>query len=180
MIYIVRHGETDWNKAGRIQGQTDIKLNANGIKQAQELAEQVKNLPIDICICSPLSRTVETAKIIFDGEIILDKRLAERSYGSYEGGASQNLRTWDTKIKYQADIESIFAIMERTKNFLDEVKSKYNDKNVLLVTHGGTIRAMRGHLDGIPESGDLYDLPIVKNCEILSYDLLEENNEKSL
>jgi probable phosphoglycerate mutase len=201
MVYLVRHGETDWNTEKRIQGQTDIKLNANGIRQARELAEQVKDLPIDKCICSPLSRAMETAKIIYDGKIAIDRRLAERSYGSYEGKSIPNLRSWDMKAECPSDIEGITAMVERswdmkaecpsdiegvtamldrTREFLDEMKAKYGDKNVLIVTHGGVIRAMRGNLDGIPESGNLFDLPLAKNCEILCYDLLEVNNEKSL
>lgn len=63
-LYIVRHGETDWNNKGLLQGTTDIELNKEGIKQVQELSKIIDLDKIDICICSPLKRTKETAKIL--------------------------------------------------------------------------------------------------------------------
>ena len=55
-IYLVRHGETDWNQAGRLQGQTDIDLDAQGFAQAAEAAERLKEVPFEIAFCSPLIR----------------------------------------------------------------------------------------------------------------------------
>ena len=64
MIYIVRHGETDWNILKKLTGQTDIPLNLNGIKQAKEVREKLKNIKFDYVFSSPLKRAYETAKII--------------------------------------------------------------------------------------------------------------------
>ena len=63
-IYLVRHGETDWNQAGLLQGQTDIALNAQGLEQAHEAAERLKEVPFEIAFCSPLIRAKRTAEII--------------------------------------------------------------------------------------------------------------------
>ena len=68
-IYLVRHGETDWNQAGLLQGQTDIALNAQGLEQAREAAERLKEVPFEIAFCSPLIRAKRTAEtIIGDSE----------------------------------------------------------------------------------------------------------------
>ena len=63
-IYVIRHGQTDWNVAGKCQGRTDIELNETGIEQAKQAKEQLKNYNIDQIICSPLKRTRKTAEII--------------------------------------------------------------------------------------------------------------------
>ena len=83
-IYLVRHGETDWNQAGLLQGQTDIALNAQGLEQAREAAERLKDVPFEIAFCSPLIRAKRTAEIIIgDRKITLttDERLRELNFG---------------------------------------------------------------------------------------------------
>ena len=71
-IYLVRHGETDWNQAGLLQGQTDIALNAQGLEQAHDAAERLKKVPFEIAFCSPLIRAKRTAEIIIgDRKIII-------------------------------------------------------------------------------------------------------------
>lgn len=94
-IYVVRHGETDWNKLNIFQGTSDIPLNAKGREQAKGAAEMLSNIKFASVYCSPLSRAKETCEIIMNnnrhgGEIIYDKRLIERSFGLYEG---QNVET---------------------------------------------------------------------------------------
>ena len=69
-LYLVRHGETDWNKVKRIQGQVDIPLNQFGKRLAEETAEGLRDIPFDLCISSPLSRAHETARIILYGKDI--------------------------------------------------------------------------------------------------------------
>lgn len=80
MIYLIRHGETDWNVERKIQGQTDIPLNSNGKQQAEEAANEIANLKIDRIISSDLSRAKETAEIInkkVGAKITFDKRIRE-------------------------------------------------------------------------------------------------------
>ena len=85
MIYIVRHGQTDYNVIGRYGGRIDVPLNEEGIKQAHELKEMLKNIKFDLVFSSPLKRAIKTAEIISDNEIILDKRIIERDNGELEG-----------------------------------------------------------------------------------------------
>jgi broad specificity phosphatase PhoE len=82
MIYLVRHGQTDWNVEGRNQGHTDIELNQMGIEQATQLAEQLRNIRFDNVFSSPLKRAMKTAEIIHSGgEVVYDVRIIERCNG---------------------------------------------------------------------------------------------------
>ena len=77
-IYVTRHGQTDWNLEGKTQGRVDIELNEVGIKQAKQTKEKLKNIDIDLIICSPLKRAKKTAEIINEGRnipIIYDEEI---------------------------------------------------------------------------------------------------------
>ena len=88
MLYIMRHGKTDWNALHKLQGRTDIPLNEEGRLMALKAHEEYKSWNIDVCYCSPLIRAVETAQIVLKNRgipIITDERLVEMSFGDYEG-----------------------------------------------------------------------------------------------
>ena len=87
-LYIVRHGETDWNKARRVQGFSDIPLNEYGRHLARETAEGMKDIPFDLAYTSPLIRARETAEIILAGReipLIESNGIKEMGFGEYEG-----------------------------------------------------------------------------------------------
>ena len=71
MLYIMRHGKTDWNAKHKLQGRTDIPLNEEGIQMAEQAKEKYKDVNFDICYCSPLVRAKQTAEIILEGRIRL-------------------------------------------------------------------------------------------------------------
>ncbi len=79
MIYIVRHGQTDWNVKGIYQGRIDIPLNETGREQARKTKKELEGIKFDKVFSSPLKRALETAQIICNNEIITDKRIIERS-----------------------------------------------------------------------------------------------------
>ena len=88
MLYIMRHGKTDWNLLHKLQGRTDIPLNDMGIKMAKEARERYKDVHFDICYCSPLTRARQTAELVLEGRdvpVVIDDRLAEMGFGIYEG-----------------------------------------------------------------------------------------------
>ena len=88
MIYVVRHGETEWNAINKVLGRTDIPLNDRGIEQAEEMARSLKDVKIDVFLCSPLSRARQTADAISDVTGIpykTDGRLIEHDFGIFEG-----------------------------------------------------------------------------------------------
>ncbi len=171
MIYFVRHGETDWNKIGRIQGHIDIGLNNEGKDQAQIVKEKLQGIQFDKVFSSPLKRTKETAKIISDQEIIIDNRLIERYNGELEGKLKTEIKVFpdfnnpnDTRF----GIESLTNFKDRINSFLDEIVKKYKDKNILVVTHAGVCLYVRCYFEGEP-NGNLYENYKLKNCEILTY-----------
>lgn len=173
-IYVVRHGQTDWNIRGIMQGCTDIPLNDTGRAQAAETREVLKDLPIDCVISSPLCRALETAKIITEGRDLplhTDKRLMERGFGSYEGRTVAETPQGPNWILGQpsviADGESLEATLDRVRACLDGVIAAHAGQNVLLVTHGGTARCIEQYFRG-PDQ-ELLNKYRLHNAEIRTY-----------
>ncbi len=157
----MRHGETDWNKARRIQGSTDIPLNENGISLAEKVAEKIneEGLKFDIIFSSQLQRARKTADIMntySKTQIVVDSRIKEFLFGKAEGATYDDLRN-DPKFgslknwfldpeNYHAelDAESYESFFGRIKAFLEDQiepnEKKY--KNVLIVCHGGVVRGL--------------------------------------
>lgn len=153
--YIARHGETDWNKLRRIQGQTDITLSAEGIKQANELARQVKGSGISVIHCSPLLRAIETARIVgadLKIPIISHDGLKERSYGEFEGKlfdeVNEELKKNNTTLKLSSpkDGEPYSNFRERVLATFTEIVQRHKDGKILLVCHGGVLEVLSKHL----------------------------------
>jgi probable phosphoglycerate mutase len=159
-LYLVRHGKTKWNNLGIMQGINDIPLIPEGIEDAKKLAFQIDLNEIDLCLSSPLSRAYETAKILCQNklEIITDKRLIERSYGEYEGKKidfDEVKKHWDYKLNSnENNIESLKDCLKRAKDFLDDIKIKYPDKTLLIVTHGSFMKALHFNLIGYDNNTD--------------------------
>ena len=170
MIYIIRHGQTNYNLEKRITGRIDIPLNENGIKEALIVKEKLKDIHFDYVFVSPLIRTIETAKIITDADIIIDNRLIERSNGELEGKLKDDVYNIDFNLMNSSlyGIESVMDVRKRVNSFLDEIKIKYPKKDILIVTHGGVIINIRYYFEGEPKTGDYGDY-IINNCEILEY-----------
>ncbi|WP_322905601.1 histidine phosphatase family protein [Paenibacillus campi] len=146
-IGLIRHGLTDWNALGRIQGHSDIPLNEQGRQQAAKLAERLAVEPIqwNHIISSSLQRAHETAHIIAQRlDIPLlepDERLKERGFGQIEG------MTWEEReAKWGADWETIelgqeplAGLQSRTLDFLDTCWQQFPNDNILVVSHGGLL-----------------------------------------
>ena len=161
-IYLVRHGETDWNQAGLLQGQTDIALNAQGLEQAREAAERLKEVPFELAFCSPLIRAKRTAEtIIGDRKITLttDERLRELNFGPWEGvdirtikdAASQPFTNPGSYIPPEG-AESFAQLYKRSGEFVDQVLLPLEGtyETVLVVAHGGVNRSILNPVLNIP------------------------------
>ena len=168
-IYVVRHGETDWNKNGICQGKTNISLNENGIAQAKVLKDKINVNLIDICYVSPLNRTIETAKIITNNklDLIIDDRIVERGFGTLEGkpfNYDATAKSWDYELNYdEYDIEA-------TKDFLDYLNKTYDNKNILIISHGAFIKALYFNIVGYNSKTDFLSF-FPKNGEVLEFDI---------
>lgn len=159
-LYIVRHGQTDWNAQGLIQGETDVPLNKEGVNQAKDLAKNLQKIKFDAIFSSDLVRAKKTAEIIaFERKMAVatTKLLRERRYGKFEGQPYQLMRqfhnTWEKlskqeRISLRPDEESETdeEAVSRFIIFLREVAALYSGKTVLIVAHGGLMRALLNHL----------------------------------
>lgn len=159
IIYTIRHGETEGNAAGRLQGWYDGKLNENGIALAKETAAAIKKAGIhfDECFSSPLSRAAETAKIILtEGgnettPIHLDDRLKEADVGGWDNRPMSEMKEF--MWRYMTDPfgiskeemlngETMRETCDRTQSFLKELIARNDDRTYLVSTHGCAVRAM--------------------------------------
>ncbi len=177
-LLLTRHGQTDWNVAGKIQGSTDIELNETGIKQAEATKEKLLGENIDVIISSPLKRARKTAEIIASGRdipLIFDNEITERCFGKFEGKTAKEFNfdeIWNYKLNKQyEDAESTGALFTRIENFLEKIKKEYQDKTVLLVTHGGVTVPIRAKLEGIPEGMEVLRGLGIDNCEVKEYEI---------
>ena len=147
MIYIVRHGKTDWNKEGRYQGRIDVVLNSEGISQAIKRRCKIADIKFDKVFSSPSKRAYKTAQIICDNDIITDYRLIKRCNGKLEVKLKNEIKLkidFNDPFNIVMGIDSIIDFRNRIKLFLDD-------------------------LDDIVKKYKCYKL---KNCEVLKY----ENN----
>ncbi|OKP82303.1 phosphoglycerate kinase [Paenibacillus helianthi] len=145
LIGLIRHGLTDWNAEGRIQGQSDIPLNDEGRGQAEMLGDRLlqETYRWDFCITSSLSRAAETGRIVAAklGIPMLepDDRIRERAYGQVEGmTAVQREEKWG-KDWNQLSLgqETDDQLQARALAFMEEIAERYPEKNILVISHGG-------------------------------------------
>ncbi len=154
---LVRHGETDWNVARRLQGHTDIALNARGHAQAMQLARALKksNLQFDVLYTSDLQRAADTANAIvecFNLPAIANGELRERHLGTLQGLTIDEAplaepELWRAHIARELDHEmsggeSIHQFSRRIRNALEALRQKHLGKTILLVSHGGALDMM--------------------------------------
>ena len=161
-ILLARHGETEWNRIGRWQGWADPPLNEKGRGQARELAEQLRAVPFDAVYSSDLRRAHETAVIVaepHDVPVVVDPGLREVDIGSWSG------LTWSEIEKRfpdgrRPDGETREQHVARVLAAVERAARSHAGGRILLVTHGGTMRALHGHLTDEPSHP-------VENCGVL-------------
>lgn len=203
IIYVIRHGETEANKEGRLQGWTDIPLNAKGIELAEETGRGMKGIHFDRCYSSPLIRARQTAELVLkesgnpDVPIVTDERLKEIHMGVWEGkpfrtGPEQTIMP-EAK-QFLSDPfsfpgfpggENAQDVCGRTQEFLKELVEEAGRKEaegkdcgkenetVLIAIHGFAMRAMLNFLYEDPS--DFWQQHVPFNCEV---NILETSGDK--
>jgi len=160
-IYIARHGETEWNRDGKLQGWKDAPLTEKGKKQAEALRERLEEVEFDAVYCSPLGRTLKTAEIALDGKdisVMKDERLKEINMGKWEGTKGEEIKKrfpelyfdfWERPHAYNPiSGESFHDLKERVVSFIEEVLEKHGDENILIVSHGCASKVMMSYFEG--------------------------------
>lgn len=184
-IILVRHGQTKWNSEGRVQGRTDIPLNARGMAQAEAVGEWLSGRKIDAVYASPLMRAHDTAKAIADRQGVCVKLLGEMieiDFGLWEGKTKRELAaefpefwtdwSWhlDEQKSAMMQAESAYMILERTKRAIDAVMDENaKDATAVIVSHTMPIKLLMADAVGIP----LENMRQVKvdNCGVCEIEL---------
>ena len=174
-LFVLRHGETRENITGMLQGNMDTLLDEIGEEQALSVRDKVLESNIDLVISSPRKRTIKTASLAAPNiPLIVDDRLKSRDHGEFEGMRRDQINIsdyWNIKENNQyIKAESVKALFDRVESLLNEIKEKYNDKNVLIVTHSGICRVLYYYFNGIPDDGDLMEYKS-HNCSFEQYEL---------
>ena len=183
MIYIARHGQTDWNLERKIQGQIDVPLNKTGRQEAVMCGKQLSSVKIDKIVSSDLSRATETANIINESLLLslpvnIDTRLKELNCGNLEGKVLEKEVPWHTFIndldKFHS--EPLTDFYNRLKSFFEETDAP---KNTLVVTHTGVVKMIM-YLANNPNSYNKDDFEKiasefkVKNGDIFTWDKVQK------
>lgn len=175
-FYIIRHGETVFNRKGRIQGWCDSPLTDLGVSQAKQLGKELKNIQFDVCFCSTSERAIDTANSILEGrnvKVIPKKNLKEQSFGDFE--AEKSVDIFKDGVRFPEGYrfcggENHSDVIERVTNELKKIASEYPNANVLVVCHGSAIKHIvnalcPGFVDEKPNTASL-----VPNCSVTRMD----------
>lgn len=180
-LYMVRHGETDFNKDKKYLGRTDVPLNLAGIAQAKQFAKKISGLNIEVIYCSPLKRAIETAEYIKskqDCEIIIDDNFIERSVGVYEGLTKEEAKKKYPEL-YERNITRIFneappngetinEVIKRVFSGLNNIKTQNKFSNIMIVTHGFVAKVINKYFNVKISEREFFDFNLA-NTEIKKY-----------
>ena len=152
-LAFIRHGQTDWNARGLLQGSSDIPLNETGRVQAREAVEALAGWSWDAVVSSPLARARETARIVAAGLALplgpAYDELVERDYAELEGTPSaEAMDRWPDRSYPGA--ESLDAVVERCLRGLTRIDANYPGRNVVVVCHGTIMKYTLIELTGYP------------------------------
>lgn len=161
-VYLLRHGETAWNADNnRYCGRTDIELTEKGLQQAQTVREQLKGIDFMAVYSSPLQRAFTTATIASGKDVIADQRLIEADFGNWEQKTKEEFiaedpKLWNDWIRDPATAkaggtgETGMDIVLRVDHFFNELLSKHNSGNYMVVAHNGVNRLYMAYKLGMP------------------------------
>ncbi|HNX13683.1 MAG TPA: histidine phosphatase family protein [Oscillospiraceae bacterium] len=182
-LYVARHGETDNNVQGKYAGSSDVPLNQNGLQQAEALAQKLADIKFDVTVSSPLARARKTAETILnrcpETPLVIIKIFAERSVGVFEGLTKEEAKNqypelfnrWCTRQLDDAPTggETIRQFEAGIISGLEELKTRFPDKTVLLVCHGFVSRMINKQLKGLSYE-EMHGFTL-NNCEVAEYEL---------
>ena len=178
MIYLLRHGQTDWNKIHKLQGVENVPLNDTGRQMALDAHNTYKDIEFSCCYCSPLDRAKETAEIFLGDRnvpVIIDEHFKEMNFGIYEG--DENIYDDENHPLYPLffapdkyvssdGVESFDDLIKRGVEGIEKIKSTHDilKENILIVGHGAIFAGIRSYYRNVPLK-DFWTM-LLKNCEL--------------
>lgn len=153
-IYLIRHGETDGNLNGIVQGSIDIPLNNTGIQQAKEAKQELEGVAFDAAYSSDLTRAKVTAAIVLEGRrinIINDPRLRERNFGAWEGKSFDDYYAV-THEERSKETEPTEQLIGRAMSALQEITDTHPGQTIFVASHGNLIKNVIAPIMGIPDT----------------------------
>lgn len=170
-IYLVRHGETEWNKRGLIQGITNNPLNDRGRNQAYELKHRLSHIEADLVVSSSLSRAIETANIALDIEPdIIDDSFIERNFGGFEGVTIDEFRKNEKPAK-DAEYERDEQIVARVMSGLNNYVANQDIDNMVIFCHSHVLKAVMVELEPMNYTFKT----LINNCAVLELEVVNGN-----
>ncbi len=174
-LFVTRHGESETNHQNLVCGRLDANLTQKGEDQARELANVLVDKGIDLIFCSPLNRARRTAELAnghIGVPILFDDRLMEINFGTYEGTsrlAPEFLAIRNSFAGRFPEGESTCMVIQRIYNMLDEIKTTYPDKTILIVTHNVTSKSINAYCRSLSDK-EFHEFRM-QNCELVEYRL---------
>ena len=161
LVYLIRHGQTQYNVDGRVQGWLDVPLNEQGHEQARRLALRLGTEPIDVVFTSPLSRAADTARAVAQRSnlrIVFDDRLREYNMGDWTGKTGDEIAASSAELGLDDPLipipggESAMDMRNRVSAFVKELAQRHSKtlSRVVVVSHGGTLGAVIGSMLALP------------------------------
>lgn len=188
-LYLTRHGETEWNIEGRLQGRKNSLLTSKGREQAGWLSNKMSRLPLDLIISSPSPRTLETAEIIrgdLQIPIIQDEHFLEMDVGRWEGVLKSDIERmepersytfWNKPHLFKSDEgEDFYQVRERVLPWLKHILKTYKDKNILIVSHAIVIKILISYFEKTPME-KLWDGAYLHGTSLTTIELLGEESK---
>lgn len=175
-LHLIRHGQTDWNKERRAQGQSESRLTELGEQQARELGERLAPIEFDHIYCSSSLRTRQTAELAFghrNKEIEFRDSLREIFLGPWEGRLYDEIEVeygdsfhhfWNEPHNFAVEgAESFYDLQARAMDTLNDIVTNNSHQRVAIVSHGALIKAVLAHIESLPMQ-DLWRPPLMHNC----------------
>ncbi len=192
MIYMIRHGQTETNQAGQLQGRSDKPLNETGMEQARQAGAwfAARGIRFEKVYSSPLIRAVQTARLIVgeEAEIITDERLLEMDYGPYEGISLQKLppeilHFFSDFVNHPAPegMEPLTSVVGRLGDFLEDLKTEFrfpeNESHMGHILISAHAIALKGALEYLtPDSRGSYWSKYIGNCAVYQTEILPDGS----
>jgi len=190
-LFLTRHGETEWNKEGRLQGSKESMLTELGVKQAELLSERLNDENIDVIYSSPLQRAYKTAEAVADRkelDIIIDKNLSEMNFGEWEGLKHDEIKEisdqydlfWNKPHLYETTTgEGFSEFKERVIGSIRDIINKNDNKNVLVVAHAVVIKQILNYFEDRPLE-KFWGPPFMHSTSLSIIEIDEERSEIKL